>query len=449
MKARRQLAVTWTEPPGLTAQSSSGWAQAAQAARSQPPGEVLLQQGDALKALGGAARQVQAGYQWPFLAHAPMEPLNCTAHWHDGELDLWTVAQHPWSAREQVAQVLDMPARKVRLHQLRAGGAFGRRLSHDFIVEAAAVARKVNGPVRVSWTREDDLRHDHFRGGGFHFLAAGLDAQGQVQAWHDRFVTFGAPGAKLRPGMGFGGDSFPAAWVPHSLVERSVLPCTLALGPWRSPGSNASTWVMQSFIDELAHAAGADPLAYRLQWLQRGPAGTDLPVARLQRALKAVAERGHWGRALPRGQGQGLAFHVGNGAVAATLAEVTVSPQGALTVDKVVVVVDVGQTLVNLSAAEAQVEGSVLDGLAAALVQQVPIANGRAVAANFDGFRLLRLADTPRVIDVQFLLSDAPAAGLGEPALPGVPAALCNAIFRACGVRVRQLPVSGHSLAWT
>ena len=448
LQARRHLTVTWDESAAVR-QGWDDWVQAAEAARGQPPADVLRQDGDAPQALHAAQRVVQAAYRNPFIAHAAMEPLNATAWWHDGRMEIWSLAQNPWQAREQVAQALDVLPSKITLHQLRCGGAFGRRLSSDHILEAAALAQRVQAPVRVTWTREDDLRHDHFRGGGFHFLRAGLDAEGRVSAWHDRFVTFGKPGAKLRPGMGFGPDVFPAGWMPHCLVERSVLPCDIATGYWRSPGSNTSTWVMQSFVDELAHAAGADPLAFRLQWLNRAPAKPGFDVARTKRVLQAAAERAGWGRALPRGQGEGLAFFAGNGACAAHVVEVSVTPQGRLAVDRVVCVVDVGDTLVNASAAEAQVQGSIMDGLAAAWVQKVDIRNGRAVTANFDAYRMLRMADAPREINVHFLRSDAPASGLGEPALPGTAPALCNAIFRATGVRVRQLPISELSLAWT
>ncbi len=449
LRARQKLAVTWDDGP-VVGQSWDAFVEQAREVSTRPAADVQHQEGDVSKAFEAAAKIVRAEYIFPFLAHAAMEPLSCTAWLDDGVVKLWTVVQDPSDARSRVSKVLGLPASKVQLNSLRCGGSFGRRLSSDFVVEAAAIAKRVRNPVKLTWSREDDMRHDHYRGGGFHFLRAGLDAAGRVTAWHDRFVTFGQPGVELRAGMDSGGGAFAAGWVPNCLIERNVLPCDIPIGPWRSPGENANVWVIQSFIDELAFAAGEDSLEFLLRWLDRAPPGeAGIDVPRLRRVLTTLAERGDWGNSLTRGRGRGLGFFYGSGAYVAHMVEVTVSPQGKLAVDRVVCVCDAGAPIVNLSGAEAQAEGSIIDGLASAWVQQIDIRHGRTVQGNFDTYPMLTMADVPKRIEVHFLPSVHAAAGLGEPMLPSVAPALCNAIFRASGVRVRRLPISSIDLSWS
>ena len=360
--------------------------------------------------------------------------------------------------------MLHIPKEKISLHMTRAGGGFGRRLSADYVIEAAAIAKRVDAPVKLTWSREDDLQHDHFRAGGFHFLRAGLDADGHVTAWHNHFVTFGNPVERdgkivLQPGSGgsLSGDEFPGRWVANYLLEQSALECSIPMGPWRAPGSNVFAWVFHSFIDELAHAAGRDPLAFRLDLLgdkEVIPAsdarGLPYNVGRMKHVLQQVAEKSDWGkRKFPRGQGQGIACHFSHRGYIAQVAEVTVSKKGVLKVDRVVVVSDIGAQIVNLSGAENQVQGSVVDGLSTLMFAELDIEKGRIVQSNFDNYPLLRIADTPTRIDVHFLKTDFPVTGLGEPALPPLAPAVCNAIFAATGKRVRQLPLSRSDLSWS
>ena len=461
--ARRQLQVEWDEGPTAD-QSWASFVTQAQALAKQPGATVVRQEGDVTAALAGAARTVAAAYRYPFISHACLEPQNCTAWYRDGALELWAPTQHPAAGQELAAATLGIPKERVTLHITRSGGGFGRRLSADFIAEAAVIARRVDAPVKLTWSREDDLRHDHFRAGGFHFLRGGVDAQGQLVAWHNHFVTFANPHTRLfrtdlKPGSGgaLSGGEFPGPWVRNCLLEQTPIACGLPMGPWRAPGSNVFAWVYESFIDELAQAAGRDPLEFRLAILG-DPAGTPgtgqegLPFAvdRMRRVLLHAAEQAGWGkRPFPRGQGQGIASYFSHLGYVAEVAEVTVSPAGGLRVDRVVAAVDVGAQVLNRSGAEHQVEGSIVDGLGTLLYPELDIQQGRIVQGSLGDYPLIRMAEAPARIEVHFVKTDNPVTGLGEPALPPLAPAVCNAIFAATGKRVRQLPLSRTDLSWS
>ena len=461
--ARKQLKVSWDEGK-VAAESWEGFVQQAQALAGKPGAQAVRQDGYVQAALASAAHKVEAAYSYPFVSHASIEPQNCTAWWKDGALELWAPTQNPGAGQALVTSTLGIPKEKITLHITRSGGGFGRRLSSDYIVEAAAIAQKVSAPVKLTWSREDDIRHDHFRAGGFHFLRGGVDAKGQVTAWHNHFVTFAnrverEGRSQLQPGSGasLSGDEFPGRWVPNYLLEQTALECGVPMGPWRAPGSNVFAWVFHSFIDELAHAAGRDPLAFRLALLGErdlmpgtGERGTPYNVARMRAVLKEAGVKSGWGsKKFPRGQGAGVAFHFSHRGYIAEVAEVTVSKAGALKVDRVVVVSDIGSQIVNPSGAENQVEGSVIDGLGTLMHAELDIQRGRIVQSNFSDYPLIRIADTPPKIEVHFLRSDQPVTGLGEPALPPLAPAVCNAIFAATGKRVRQWPLSRVDLSWS
>ena len=461
--ARTQLRVTWDEGPAAT-ESWAGYAAQADALSKKAGATVLRKDGDAAAALAAAARKVEAAYSYPFISHACLEPQNATAWFRDGAMEIWAPTQNPAAGQSLVASTLGIPNEKIALHITRSGGGFGRRLSGDFIVEAAAIAQRLSAPVKLTWSREDDLRHDHYRAGGFHFLRGGLDAQGALVAWHDHFVTFGNPvlrdGRKLlQPGSGaaLSGDEFPGRWVPHCLLEQTPIECGVPMGPWRAPGSNVFAWVVQSFIDELAHAAGRDPLAFRLEILGSRPVvpptidgALPYSVERMKAVLLHVADKAGWGsKRLPRGQGQGLAFHFSHRGYVAEVAEVTVTKAGVLSVDRVVVVSDVGAQIVNPSGAENQVQGSVIDGVSALMYQQLDIERGRVVQGNFGEYDLIRMPNAPSRVEAHFLKTDHPVTGLGEPAFPPLAPAVCNAIFAAIGKRVRALPLSRADLRWS
>ena len=459
--ARKQLKVIWDEGKSADASWPAFTAQAKTLAR-QPGTTQLRKDGDIDAAMKAASKTLEADYSYPFVAHASMEPQNCTAWWRDGGFEIWAPTQNPAAGQSLVAATLGVPKQNIKLHITRSGGGFGRRLGADYIVEAAAIAQRMAAPVKLTWSREDDMRHDQYRAGGFHHLRGGLDARGKLLAWHNHFVTFATRGddkAALQVGRGAGlsADEFPARWVANCLMEQTPIECGIPMGWWRAPGSNVLAWVFQSFIDELAHAAGRDPLEFRLDLLgerESVPAsserGQPYEVARMKQVLREVADKADWGRKrLPRGQGQGIAFHYSHRGYVAEIAEVTVSKAGELKVDRIVAVCDVGAQIVNLSGAENQVQGSIIDGLSAMMFQELDIERGRIVQGNLSDYQLLRCPDAPTRIDVHFLKTDHAVTGLGEPALPPLAPAVCNAIFAATGKRVRELPLSRANLSWS
>ncbi|MDD1621264.1 MAG: xanthine dehydrogenase family protein molybdopterin-binding subunit [Methylococcaceae bacterium] len=461
--ARKRLKVVWDEGK-VAEQSWAGFAAKAETLFKQAGGEVLRNDGDVETALAGAAKTVEATYRYPFISHASIEPQNATAWFKDGGIEIWAPTQNPEAGQKIVTEVLGIPKDKITLHITRSGGGFGRRLIPDYIIEAAAIAQRVKGPVKLTWTREDDLQHDQFRAGGFHYLRGGIDSIGKLTAWHNHFVTFshsvfkdGKANLELGSGANLSGDEFPGRWVPNCKIEQTPLECGIPMGPWRAPRSNVLAWVFHSFIDELAHAAGRDPLAFRLEILGdkgflpgTGEQGIPYDVNRMKHVLNHVAEKAEWGKkTFPRGQGQGIAFHFSHRGYIAQVAEVTVSKEGKVKVDRVVVSTDIGAQIVNLSGAENQVQGSVIDGLGALMFQELDIDKGRIVQSNFGDYPMIRIADAPTKIDVHFLKTDFPVTGLGEPALPPLAPAVCNAIFAATGKRVRQLPLSRTDLSWS
>ncbi len=449
-RAREKLDVVWDE--GATAEQGSEdfAAKASRLGRGAPAG-FLRRDGDAETALKGAARVVEAAYSYPFLPHMTMEPQNCTAQVGDGKAVLWAPTQYPEPGARLVAATLGIDVHDVTVHMTRAGGGFGRRLRNDVMAEAAWIARQAGAPVKLLWDRSDDMRHDFYRPAGFHFLKAGLDPSGRLVAFRDHFVTFGRGGKPADTAI-MDPNEFPAGLVPHLDYGQSVMDLGVPTGPLRAPRSNALGFVFQSFIDELAHQSGQDPVAFRLALLGEPrvlPHSSlwrnelrDFDTGRMASVLRRVADNADWSqrRALPPRTGKGVAFYFSHFGYFAEVVQATVTPAGAVGVDHVWVVADVGSQIINPSGAENQVQGAVLDGLGAALGQAITIDRGRVVQANFDSVRPLRMNQAPPV-DVEFLRTDRPPTGLGEPALPPALPALCNAIFAATGRRIRSLPI--------
>lgn len=443
--AKRALKITWDET-AASKDSWSDWIAQAQELSKKEGSTSLLSTGDFNKAAADA-KLVEGFYRYPFVAHAPLEPQNCTAWFHDGVIELWAPTQTPEAGLAAVAGVLGLPQEKVVVHQVRAGGGFGRRLINDFMCEAAAIARHVGTPIKLTWTREDDQLHDFYRVGGFHAFKGAIDKSGKLVGWSDHFITFTADGQQPTSGGDLRPDEFPAQLLPHVRLTQTMLPLKTPTGPWRAPRSCSIAFAIQSFIHECAVAAGRDHLDFLLdilgepRWLKEGDPYA-LNTARAAAVIKLAAKQAGWGKALPKGRGLGLAFHFSHAGHFAQVAEVSVDANKKLRVHKVTVAGDIGP-IINLSGAENQVEGCVIDGFSTALGLELDIKNGRIQQTNFDSYPLLRIAHAPEVA-VHFIQSDYTPTGVGEPAFPPVAPAICNAIYNATGHRVRSLPLSGE-----
>jgi isoquinoline 1-oxidoreductase beta subunit len=441
------LRVEWDEGP-TASQSSEGFRARADELFAAAPERTLRSDGDFQGAFDAAPHRAEAEYEYPFIAHAPLEPQNCTARFEDGRLELWAPTQTPERGRGMVAETLGIGEEDVTLHLTRIGGGFGRRLYNDWLVEAGAIARELEGtPVKLLWTREDDMRHDFYRPGGYHRLQGGVDDAGRLVAWRNHFVSFGSDG-EFGPSAGVSDSEFPAGAVPNMEMAASLIPFGIPTGALRAPGSNALAFVYQSFLDELAHAAGVDPLEFRLELLRGAGPETAQEPARMIGVLEEAARMSGWAdRDLPEGTGMGIAFHFSHRGYVAEVVQATVARDGALTVDQVWAAVDIGRHIINPLNAENNAQGAALEGISHALGQEITIEGGRAVQGNFDTFPLLRMASAAPV-EVSFVETDNDPTGLGEPPLPPVIPALCNAIFEATGHRVRRLPLSKTDLSW-
>ncbi|HEX7488387.1 MAG TPA: molybdopterin cofactor-binding domain-containing protein, partial [Anaeromyxobacteraceae bacterium] len=396
-------------------------------------------EGNLEKALAASAKRLEATYELPLLAHATMEPMNCTADVRGGSVELWAPTQAPTWAQTDVAKALGIAPDRVKVHVTFLGGGFGRRSMPDFPVEAALVSKAAAGPVQVVWTREDDMRHDFYRPAGRNELRAGLGADGKLVAWHHRVRTpsigkqlFGtASRSGGTPDVVEGAVGFPYS-TAALLIEAAIPEVGLRLGWWRSVYASQNAFPEECFIDELAAAAGRDPLAFRLEHLSQGN--------RLRGALQLAAEKAGWGRPLPSGHGKGIACHSSFGSHVAEVAEVSVE-NGRLRVHRVVAAVDLGIAL-NPDSVEHQVEGAIAYGLSAALRGEITLVKGAVVQGNFDDYEPLRIHEMPAV-EVHIVPSREAPGGIGEPGLPPIAPAVANALFAATGKRIRRLPI-GH-----
>ncbi|HEY9230118.1 MAG TPA: molybdopterin cofactor-binding domain-containing protein, partial [Gemmatimonadaceae bacterium] len=360
-----------------------------------------------------------------------------------GVMEMWAPSQIPSVGQGLVSRGLGIQPKDIVVHITRLGGGFGRRGSNEFSIEVAAIAKKLEGtPVKLIWPREYDFAHDNYRSNGWHYFTAGLDS-GKIVSLHDTFVKMsGGPGDMSATG-------FPFNAIPGSSVNATgKLPGGIPTGYWRAPGDNGNTWATQCFIDELAHTAGREPLAFTVDLLNSASAQNGFDAQRMLQVLKLATEKAGWGQQRPRGEGLGFAITRTMGAYVAVVADVVVSRDGDLAIKKITAAVDCG-TVINLSAAEAQVQGSILDGLSAAWFQKITIERGAVAERNFDDYPMLRMNDTPRQMEVHFIKSVLPPTGLGEPALPAAAPAVCNAIFAATGKRIRTLPIISESLKWS
>lgn len=450
--AREKLEVKW-DSGKWGAQDSAENAKKAVELSKQAAQRTLRKDGDAEAALKRTdIKMVESNYVFPFIAHGTLEPQNCTAHVRDGKAEIWMAGQIPQIGRTMVARLLGLQEKDVTVHGVRGGGGFGRRAYNDLMLDAAWISKQVGAPVKLVWSREDDIQHDYYRCGGFQFMKGAVDKDGKLIAWHDHFVAYGEGNTFAHDG-GFLPTEFPARFTPNYLVQASVMPLGLKTGALRAPYSNSTAWVIQSFLDELAHAAGKDPLQFRLDLLASTPLPSGqreqgLDASRMTGVLKLVAEKSGWGnRKLPKGTALGVAFHFSHRGYFAEVAEVSVAANKKIKVNKVWVAGDIGSHIINPSSAETQAQGAVIDGLSE-LMQEITLKNGAVVQSNYHEHPMLRLSQAPPQIEVHFLKTNNPPTGLGEPALPPILPAVCNAIFTATGERLRTLPMSKQGFSF-
>ncbi len=448
-RARRELQVEWDES-NASKDSWSEFLQTAQSLIERGPESALLEIGDVNAALSDSAGRTAEGvYTHHFVAHAPLEPQNTLAHWKgDGSVEVWSSTQTPGRAITGVANTLGIAQNQVTLHQIRAGGGFGRRLVNDPVCEAAAISRHVGAPVKLQWSREDDTAHDFYRVGGVHAMKGAVDADGALLAFDNHLITFTENGQSPVMGGSLGQVGHPETACPNVRLAQTMVPTRIPCGAWRAPGSNTIAWAQQSFLGELAAAGNRDQLEFLLETLENmaEPRPMGMNKYRAMDVVRLAAEKADWGKVLPPGHGMGVAFYYSHAGHVAEVAEVSVDDNKRLKVHKVVVVADVGP-IINLSGAEAMMQGSVVDALSTLMGQQLTFENGRMSPLNFDRYPLIRMNVIPDVA-VHFIESDNEPTGLGEPAIPPLAPAVGNAIYMASGIRVRTMPLSkeGYTL---
>jgi isoquinoline 1-oxidoreductase beta subunit len=455
---RRALTIDWDNGPG--AEESTEKQRATLTELLKTSGKELKKIGDPDAAIASATKTVEADYETPFLAHMTMEPVNCTASVSDGKCEVWAPTQNPNGMATALASVLNLPQSALTIHITLIGGGFGRRLCIDYGVEAALISRSAAAPVKVIWTRDDDIRHDYYRPISQHRLRAGLDAQGQVTSWLHHIAapstdsTFIGGEVPDTGGTEIAGTGLPNGTVANYFLQQSFLHTAVPRGYWRAVDTNWNHFAVQCFIDEIAAATGKDPLALRQQLIatKQKPTGqgdnegeTPVNVDRLLGVLNLVAEKSDWGKPLPARRGRGIAGLYGFGSYVAHVAEVTVAKDGTLRVDRVVVAVDCGQ-VINPDLVAAQIEGGVVFGLTSALYDEITIQNGQVQQTNFDNYPMLRIANMPKV-EVHLVASHESPGGIGEPGVPSTAPAVANAIFAATGKRLRRLPFQTQELA--
>lgn len=399
--------------------------------------------GDAAKALPQAAKRIEAVYEAPFAAHATMEPMNCTAHVHGGGCEVWVPTQNQTGVQQTAAKIAGVPQDKVVVHTTQLGGGFGRRFEQDFVSDAVRVSKALGAPVKLIWSREEDMTHDYYRPAAYSVLRGGIGKDGLPVAWTQRIV---APSilSRVMPGRLHGGIDpsavegavgMPYA-VPNVEVDYVMENTAVPVGFWRSVGNSYTAFMKEGFLDELAHAAGQDPYQYRRKLLS--DAAPEMAV------LELAADKAGWGKPLPRGWGRGIAVHKSFGSTVAEVVEVSVDPRGHPRVHRVVCAFDCG-TVVNPDIVKAQAESAIIYGLTGALKGPITLDQGRVQQSNFNNYPMLRMNEAP-AIEVYLVDSHEAPTGVGEPAVPPLAPALANALFAATGKRVRRLPITARDL---
>jgi isoquinoline 1-oxidoreductase subunit beta len=467
IKGREALVIKWDDGPHATYDSAAYKAQLEETARK--PGKVVRNEGDADKALADAAKTLTAEYYIPHLPHATMEPPSATARVADGKCEAWAATQSPGTTRGELAKKLGLKAQDVTVNVTLLGGGFGRKSKPDFVLEAALLSREMGGaPVKVIWTREDDLHHDYLHTVSAEHIDAGLDAQGRVVAWRHRSVaptiraTFVPDPKTEQPGEISQGLIDVPFNIANLRCEVGEAEAHTRIGWFRSVSNIPHAFAVQSFVAELAHAVGRDPkdmliellgpprfVTLPAEYTNYGDPLETFPIdtARLRRVVELVADKAEWGKKLPPRHGQGIAVHRCFVSYVATVVEIAVDPKGKLTVPRIDTAIDCGFAA-NPERIYSQVEGAAVMGLSLAKYGEISFKNGRVEQNNFDGLQLLRIDESPPITHVHIVPNtiDVPSSGVGEPGLPPLAPALCNAIFAATGKRIRRLPI-GDQLA--
>ncbi|MEM8498025.1 MAG: molybdopterin cofactor-binding domain-containing protein [Pseudomonadota bacterium] len=451
MKAREALRIEWASNPNANDNSTDFWQDNQQMLKAK--GQVVLEDGDFDLAVSNAARRMVRQYKVPFVSHAPLEPQNCIVHVKENSAHVIAPTQMPSGASRAVNAVTGIEREHISVEMTKVGGGFGRRLSNDYVAEAAMISQQSGLPIKLQWSREDDIKNDFYRPAGLHEMQAGLDARGRVIAWAQRLAS--ASKYYRRPNMPDENlweaelyvDDFPRRRVENVRLEYFHNAIGLPRGSWRAPAHTANAFVVQSFIDEIAHASGQDPLQLQLDLLGKeedleysNHGGPVFNPGRLAKLLKFVAQQIDYKRSRPEGVGVGLASHFTFGGYAAHAIEVSVNNAGRLTIEKIVAAIDCG-LVVNPQSVRAQLEGGTIDGISTALGLEITVKDGQVQQSNFHDYPLMRIAQVPEQFETHILPYDDVPTGVGEMGIPSAAPALTNAIFAASGQRIRALPI--------